>query len=141
MFHTDTLWGFIGLDDPILDESQSLINLLTVVGSHLGSAYDSCHKSNLLDEKQNALQASIDAFQREQRFLQVLCQDYISVFFADLKKDYLEILKVDPEANVLQVSASEDSGNERKSCHASSVLASVSQHSAFSSTSGLLPAS
>ena len=108
MFHTDTLWVFIGLDDPILDESQSLINLLTVVGSHLGSAYDSCHKSNLLDEKQNALQASIDAFQREQRFLQVLCQDYISVFFADLKKDYLEILKVDPEANVLQVSASEE---------------------------------
>ena len=108
MFHTDTLWRFIGLDDPILDESQSLINLLTVVGSHLGSAYDSCHKSNLLDEKQNALQASIDAFQREQRFLQVLCQDYISVFFADLKKDYLEILKVDPEANVLQVSASEE---------------------------------
>lgn len=108
MFHTDTLWGFIGLDDPILDESQSLINLLTVVGSHLGSAYGSCHKSNLLDEKQNALQASIDAFQREQRFLQVLCQDYISVFFADLKKDYLEILKVDPEVNVLQVSASEE---------------------------------
>lgn len=108
MFHTDTLWGFIGLDDPILDESQSLINLLTVVGSHLGSAYDSCHRSNLLDEKQNALQASIDAFQREQRFLQVLCRDYISVFFADLKKDYLEILKVDPEANVLQVSASEE---------------------------------
>ena len=108
MFHTDTLWGFIGLDDTILDESQSLINLLTVVGSHLGSAYDSCHKSNLLDEKQNALQASIDAFQREQRFLQVLCRDYISVFFADLKKDYLEILKVDPEANVLQVSASEE---------------------------------
>lgn len=108
MFHTDTLWGFIGLDDPILDESQSLINLLTVVGSYLGSAYDSCHKSNLLDEKQNALQASIDAFQREQRFLQVLCRDYISVFFADLKKDYLEILKVDPEANVLQVSASEE---------------------------------
>lgn len=108
MFHTDTLWGFIGLDDPILDESQSLINLLTVVGSHLGSAYDSCHKSNLLDEKQNALQASTDAFQREQRFLQVLCRDYISVFFADLKKDYLEILKVDPEANVLQVSASEE---------------------------------
>ena len=108
MFHTDTLWGFIGLDDPILDESQSLINLLTVVGSHLGSAYDSCHKSNLLDEKQNALQASIDAFRREQRFLQVLCRDYISVFFADLKKDYLEILKVDPEANVLQVSASEE---------------------------------
>lgn len=108
MFHTDTLWGFIGLDDPILDESQSLINLLTVVGSHLGSAYDSCHKSNLLDEKQNALQASIDAFQREQRFLQVLCRDYISVFFADLKKDYLEILKVDPEANVLQVAASEE---------------------------------
>ena len=91
-----------------MDESQSLINLLTVVGSHLGSAYDSCHKSNLLDEKQNALQASIDAFQREQRFLQVLCRDYISVFFADLKKDYLEILKVDPEANVLQVSASEE---------------------------------
>ena len=108
MFHTDTLWGFIGLDDPILDESQSLINLLTVVGSHLGSAYDSCHKSNLLDEKQNALQASIDEFQREQRFLQVLCRDYISVFFADLKKDYLDILKVDPEANVLQVSASEE---------------------------------
>ena len=108
MFHTDTLWGVIGLDDPILDESQSLINLLTVVGSHLGSAYDSCHKSNLLDEKQNALQASIDTFQREQRFLQVLCRDYISVFFADLKKDYLEILKVDPEANVLQVSASEE---------------------------------
>ena len=108
MFHTDTLWGFIGLDDPILDESQSLINLLTVVGSHLGSAYDSCHKSNVLDEKQNALQASIDAFQREQRFLQVLCRDYISVFFADLKKDYLEILKVDLEVNVLQVSASEE---------------------------------
>ena len=108
MFHTDTLWGFIGLDDPILDESRSLINLLTVVGSHLGSAYDSCHKSNVLDENQNALQASIDAFQREQQFLQVLCQDYTAVFYADLKKDYLEILKVDPEANVLQVSASEE---------------------------------
>lgn len=108
MFHTDTLWGFIGLDDPHLEHSRYLTNLLTVIGGHLGSAYDSCHKTFLLDEKQDALQASIEAFQKEQRFLQVLCQDYTSVFYADLNTDYLEILKADANANILKVSAAEE---------------------------------
>ena len=108
MFHIDTLWGFIGLDDPCLKHSRYLLNLLTVIGGHLGGAYDSCHKTFLLDEKQNALQASIEAFQKEQRFLQVLCEDYTSVFYADLNKDYLEILKVDQNANVMKISSTEE---------------------------------
>lgn len=53
-------------------------------------------------EKQNEYdRKSEDELRRERMFLEVLCRDYTSVYFFDLKSDTLEILKIDPSANVV----------------------------------------
>lgn len=60
-----------------------------------GSRQMEKEKQNEYDEK------SGDELRRERMFLEVLCRDYTSVYFFDLKNDILEILKVDPSANVV----------------------------------------
>ena len=57
------------------------------------------HKKPQTEKAPLSYGALVNAMSREQT---------LKLYLADLKKDYLEILKVDPEANVLQVSASEE---------------------------------
>lgn len=56
MYHKNELYGFIGVDNPVLNQSQRLINLLAVVGGHLGAAYDSIYKDRALARKEQSVQ-------------------------------------------------------------------------------------
>ena len=103
IYHKSALCGFIGVDDPELAQSQRFINLLTVVGGHLGSAYDSVRKDDLLAEQQEALEQTVQALEMDKQILEVLCQDYTSVFSVELFSGTLKVLKVAPSANVDQM--------------------------------------
>ena len=48
-----------------------------------------------------------DDLRKERMFLEVLCRDYTSVYFFDLRKDTLEILKMDGNANAAAMVGSE----------------------------------
>lgn len=48
------------------------------------------------NEKENR---TVEELRKERLFLEVLCRDYISVYYFDLKKDTVEILKLDGNAN------------------------------------------
>ena len=48
-----------------------------------------------------------DDLRKERMFLEVLCRDYTSVYFFDLRKDTLEILKRDGKANAAAMGGSE----------------------------------
>lgn len=46
---------------------------------------------------------SVDELRKERLFLEVLCRDYTSVYYLDLNSDILEILKINPDANVARM--------------------------------------
>ena len=63
----------------------------------------------ILDEKQceNNFKRQVDELRKERRFFEVLCQDYISVYYLDIVNETIEIL----QNNTLS-SAAEMFGNE-----------------------------
>lgn len=50
-------------------------------------------------EKERDRRKSAEELRKERIFLEVLCRDYTSVYYFDLNKDMLEILKIDAAAN------------------------------------------
>ena len=46
---------------------------------------------------------TVDALRKERLFLEVLCRDYTSVYYFDIKNDTLEVLKMDKNANAVHM--------------------------------------
>lgn len=103
IFYKDQLKGFIGVDNPHIDSSESFISLLGVVGGHLGNVRETLRMTELLEQRNNSLEKSLSDLNRERTFMSVLCTDYISVYCVDLQNDSLEPLKLDPAANAAHI--------------------------------------
>ena len=52
-----------------------------------------------VDKEKEKENRTVDELRKERMFLEVLCRDYTAVYYFDLKKDTLEILKMDKNAN------------------------------------------
>lgn len=100
IFFKNTLKGFIGVDNPHIDQSEAFISLLGVVGGHLGNVRESFRMTDLLEQSGNSLEQSMAALRQEKEYMSVLCTDYISVYCLDLDTDVADPLKIDPIANV-----------------------------------------
>lgn len=100
IFFKNTLKGFIGLDNPQIEQSEAFISLLGVVGGHLGNVRESFRMADLLEQSGNSLEQSMTALNREKEYMSVLCTDYISVYCLDLDTDMADPLKIAPIANV-----------------------------------------
>ena len=103
IFYKDQLKGFIGVDNPHIESSESFISLLGVVGGHLGNVRETLRMTELLEQRNNSLEKSLSDLNRERTFMSVLCTDYISVYCVDLQNDSLEPLKLDPAANAAHI--------------------------------------
>lgn len=103
IFYKNQLRGFIGIDNPEMNKSESFINLLGVVGGHLGNVRETLRMTQLLEQRNRSLEKSLAELEREKKFLSVLSTDYISVYCVDLKLDTAEPLKLDATANVNKV--------------------------------------
>ncbi len=100
IFYRDHLSGFIGLDNPAPNQSELFLQMLSLVGGHLGSSRESTRMVSLLQQKQEALQKTIRDMENEREMLMVLCADSISVFRVDLRTNRAETVKLDANANV-----------------------------------------
>ena len=54
-------------------------------------------------DMQNEIRQTVSEVKKERMFLDVLCKDYTSVYFLDLKSDKVEILKLDADANIAEM--------------------------------------
>ena len=93
------LMGFIGVDDPQIENSKRYINILSIAGWHLGAVWDSMHAEKLLEEKQSIIASSREALEKEKMFLEILCMDYTSVYYAELISDEAEVVEMEAGAN------------------------------------------
>lgn len=118
IFYKDKLTGFIGLDNPSMNDQKLLLQVLNLVGTHLGSNRENIRMVNLLKKKQRSLEKSLQDQEREKRILNVLCYEYTSVYMVDLQANWAEVVKVDNSSN-----ASELLEGERKKfiCYSSLV--------------------
>ena len=87
IFYKDRLTGFIGLDNPSMKDQKLLLQLLNLVGNHLGSNRENIRMMNLLKKKQRILENSLQIQERERNILNVLCYEYTSVYMVDLQAD------------------------------------------------------
>ena len=99
LFASSKLIGFIGLDNPSLDDNVLSMKLLTDVGGHLGSVRENLRLISALEQKQHMLENSIDELEKEKSLLKVLCADYTAVYYCDLEKNSIEVLKTDVSTN------------------------------------------
>ena len=104
IFYKNELRGFIGVDNPHIEESESFLTLLGVVGGHLGNVRESLRMTELLEQRNRSLEKSLLDIERDQKFLSILSTDYISVYCVDLDLDTIEPLKLDSSANVAKIS-------------------------------------
>ena len=96
IYHAAELVGFVGLDNPRIRWSEGLINLLDVVGGHLGSVDLNYQTEEKLSEKKRELE-------RERMFLESLCREYTSVYYVNLVTQTGEVIKVDDRANAITI--------------------------------------
>ena len=72
IFYKGSLGGFLGLDNPGIEDTKSLVELLQLVGSHFGSSLENTRMVT-------ALKRSVEDLRREQQILSVLCEDDTAV--------------------------------------------------------------
>lgn len=73
--------------------------LMRTIGMHLGSIWQNIDKDFLLMQRQDIINENKSELEKEKQFLDVLCRDYTSVYYVDLEKNTLELLKLDRIAN------------------------------------------
>ena len=108
IFYKDRLTGFIGLDNPSMKDQKLLLQLLNLVGNHLGSNRENIRMMNLLKKKQRILENSLQIQERERNILNVLCYEYTSVYMVDLQADWAEIIKLREKSNVTELLGREE---------------------------------
>lgn len=87
IFYKKQLSGFIGLDNPRIAEAGTFINMLELVGGHLGSIWSGYKQEKKLDE--NRLELAQD-----KEYMSVLSRDYISVYAVNLQTGKAKVLKL-----------------------------------------------
>lgn len=108
ILYAGSLLGYIRLDEFSIPPTPSQLRLMNIVGMHLGSIWKNIDKDFLLLQSQTIINESKCELEKEQQFLDVLCRDYIAVYYVDLDKNTIEPLKLDRVSNAAEVIPSEN---------------------------------
>ena len=109
--------GFIGLDNPDLNQDRMSMNLLSDVGCHLGSVRENLRMMKVLEQEHNNLEKSLEELQKEKNILDVLSIDYTSVYYCDLMKDLILPVKQEYDTNAVITELQIQSGQQSFSFH------------------------
>ena len=93
--------GFIGLDNPDLNQDMVSMNLLSDVGCHMGSVRENLRMMKVLEQEHNNLEKSLEELQKEKNILDVLSIDYTAVYYCDLMKDLILPVKQEHGMNTV----------------------------------------
>lgn len=97
--YAGALLGYIRLDNPAIPPVPAHLRLMQTIGMHLGSIWKNIDKDFLLTKSQDIINKNKSELEKEQQFFDVLCRDYISVYYVDLEKNLLEPFKIDRISN------------------------------------------
>lgn len=91
--------GFIGVDNPKLEEKDVSINLLSDIGGHLGCVRENLRMIKALEKEHINLENSLNELKKEKNILDVLSIDYTSVYSCDLLNDIMIPVKQEINTN------------------------------------------
>lgn len=97
--HENDITGFVVMRNPDFAASRQLIDSLPVIGAYLGSVRSNFSRQESLTQLEQLLLRGDSVLHREQGFLNVLCRDYVAIYYIDLNTDTLEPLKVEQSTN------------------------------------------
>lgn len=101
IFYKEAFYGFIGLDNPNLELTSLFIQLLRLVGGHLGSTRENLRMLSLLEQKQENLQKALTEATQSNEIISALGKIYFVIYCIDLEKDIYEEVSGDTEVHRL----------------------------------------
>lgn len=114
IIHKNSLIGFVGLDNPRIEDQASYVHLLEVVGSYIGNIWENVHTSELLRMEQGKVAEGQKELGKKQQFLEVLCRDFTSVYYMNLVSGKMEIVKLDEDSNMSKMLSKQTSWDMNK---------------------------
>ena len=95
IYRAPVLYGFLGVDNPDITKSSELINLLGLIGGFLGSISESDGENGvfIMNQKEKPKPSTIE---RQNLYLEILCQEYTSVLYLDLITGLTSVIKTSP---------------------------------------------
>ena len=91
--------GFVRIDNPNIKDCGDFIDIIPVIGHHMGSIRENNKKDTLIQQHKLSMTANQTEFEKDRQFLEVLYRDYTSIYYVDLSKNIAEPLKIDRIAN------------------------------------------
>ena len=103
VIHKNTLIGFVGLDNPRIEDQATFVHLLEVVGIYIGNIWENIHMGELLRMEQGKVEEGRLELEKKQHFLEVLCRDFTCVYYLNLVRGKIEVLKLADDSNMAQI--------------------------------------
>ena len=103
LFFHRTLQGFIGLDNPELEKASECVALLKLVGRYLRIAQESHIAQGKLEDTQKEIENAKRTMEEDRILLEILCQEYTSVYCLNLNTGKFRPLKLSVVANFYQM--------------------------------------
>ena len=103
VIHKNSLIGFVGLDNPRIEDQDSFVHLLEVVGLYIGNIWENIHVGELLRMEQGKVEEGRLELEKKQHFLEVLCRDFTCVYYLNLLRGRIEVLKLADDSNMAQI--------------------------------------
>ena len=91
--------GFVRIDNPNIKDCGDFIDIIPVIGHHMGSIRENNKKDTLIQQHKLSMTANQTEFEKYRQFLEVLYRDYTSIYYVDFSKNIAEPLKIDRIAN------------------------------------------
>ena len=71
MIHKNSLIGFVGLDNPRIEDQATIVHLLEVVGLYIGNIWENIHMDELLRMEQGKVEEGRLELEKKQHFLEM----------------------------------------------------------------------
>lgn len=107
IFHEGTMMGFIGLNNPRVSRMPKCVNLMEIVSRYLGISW-SRHRANEHLQMEHSVQLQKKReLERGNLYLEILCQEYTSVYYVNLRTGMAEVIKLNMLANAARFISTE----------------------------------
>ena len=103
LFFGQKLQGFIGLDNLRMEQADECFTLLKLVGRYLGAAKENYMVQSELKDKTAQVESHERTIEEDRTLLEILCQDFTSVYCLNLNTGKFRPIKLSVVANFYQM--------------------------------------
>ena len=98
-----TLYGFVGVDNSDVSQLEEFTGLMRLVSGYLGAAKQNFIIHNKLENKKQEIKENKKELAEDRLLLEILCQDYTSVYLLNINTGAFRPLKLSVVANFYQM--------------------------------------